>query len=423
MALTLPFINSISAFDATKGTTINLNVLGGDAITGYQFFIYNVNDDSLPIYSSANIAVQNDIAGESIRTFPIQLNQSLGIMNNNSYKIQTRIFNNTDSLYGNFTDFLCYATPDIILQYKTLIETEPTFVDLEENSVIPSSTIQMQALFYPQEINSKAQPNYLNVKLYGVQGGQQVYIGETGNLYNFSSSLDGDQEIYTTSFDLSGFSINLDKNNQGSYIPKADSLYSSFIVGYECMTIEGMLIQGEISSIDCFYNVLLHSPYLKLQNLCNKGVIQITCEGLTSLQGTSNPPEDDLTFIDGQELDLTESGTWVQWQRYFSLQQPYTVRIWARDLQDGVILNMTSTTNSGAYITLTKESANLWDEDSDDYVDYTYISLKSGLSEGFPYYLESDKIETSEIDSSTKLFICLQAQDGLFELSLDIIND
>lgn len=428
MALTLPFINSISAFDATKGTTINLNVLGGDAITGYQFFIYSSGNDNVPIYSSSNIAVQNDVAGESIRSFPIQLNQTLGLTNNGTYKIQARIYNNTDSIYGNYTDFQCYVQPQIVLQFQDFSGQSLEFIGMDNESLVRASTIQMRTIFNPQDINSPARPNVVKITLYGIQNGQRVYIGDTGNIYSFSYSLvkneeTGKNEInYTANFNLGGFSINVNEVAPDEYEPKTDSLYSSFIVGYECTTIEGMTIDGEFKNINCFYNVLLHSPYLKVQNLCDKGVIQITCDGLTSLIGTSNPPESELVFIDGKELDLTNSEAWVQWQKYFSLQQPYTVRIWARDLQDGVILNMTSTDNSGAYITLKKETRKIWDAESSKFVENLFISLESGFVNSYPYYIETEGLKTSLFDKNTQLFICIQSQNGLFNLTSRVLS-
>ena len=427
MALTLPFINTIPAFDATKGTSLNINVLGGDSITGYQYFLFLNDGSDTPFYSSEIFSVVGDIASENIRTFPISVpanasGNNITLINNNTYRVQAYIFNENESIYGNYAVFQCYVEPSVTLQYQSFVGQTVEYVDLEEGSIIPSSNPNLQCIFNPQDINSEAQPNSLILNLYGIQNGQKVLINSTGNLYNFTYSLIEGEINYTSQFRLSGFSINLDKISSTEYTPKADALYSSFIVEYECTTIEGMIISGEIKNIDCFYNIILHSPYLSLQNLCQKGVIQITCQGLTSLMGTSNPPLDQLVFIDDSELDLTQSSSWVQWQKYFSLQQPYSVGIWCRDMQDGAILNMTATFSGSAYITLTKESEDFYDENTNTYINYTFVSLKSGVGNLPPYYIESEKFLTSTIDENTKFYINIQSQDGLFNLSLQKLN-
>jgi len=414
MALTLPFINTIPAFDATQGTSLAISVVGGDAITGYQFTLYDNQGTDIPFYTSQVFNVTNDIPTEGVRTFPITIpanasGGSVTLTNNERYRIAATIFNATESLTGNYTTFLCYQTPNTIMQY---LATGGTYTNLEQNSIMPSQSSSMQFVFNPQDINSVARPNKLTVNLYGMQGGNQVYIGTTGDIYKFTASTVNNVTTYIAQFDLDGFSINLDKNTDNTYSPKTDALYSSYIVEYICETIEGMTLTETISGINCYYVVLLHSPFLNLQNLCNKGVIQITCEGLTSIVGTSNPTFDDLTFLDGEELDLTESGSWVQWQKFFILNQPYILGIWCRDLQDGVIASLTSSTINGAYITLTKETSG----------GETFISLKSGLKEGYPYYIESQRIATSSISSSTNLYIGIQSNSGLFDIDFEILS-
>lgn len=427
MALTLPFINTISAFDATKGTNLNISILGGDEITGYQYFLFLNDGSDAPFYSSEILSVSGDTASESVRTFPISIpaNASGGgvtLSNNNTYRIQAYIFNSEESIYGNYAVFQCYQEPLITLQYQNFVGQTVEYVDLEEGSLIPASNPNMQCIFNPQDINSEAQPNSLIINLYGMQNGQKVFINSTGNIYNFSYSLVEGEINYTSQFSLRGFTVNVDKVSASEYTPKVDALYSSFIVEYECTTVEGMLITGEIENIDCFYNIVLHSPFLSLQNLCQKGVIKITCQGLTSLIGTSNPTFDQLVFIDDSELDLTDSDAWVQWQKYFSLQQPYSVGIWCRDMQDGIILNMLATFSGSAYITLTKESKDFYDANNNTYVNYTFVSLKSGIGNIPPYYIESEKFLTSSINENTKFYINIQSQDGLFNLSLEKLN-
>lgn len=78
MALTKPFINNFPAFDATQGIDITMSVLGGDAITGYQFSLYSNDGNQSPFYTSPLTQVSNDMAGATIRSFPIRLTANIG---------------------------------------------------------------------------------------------------------------------------------------------------------------------------------------------------------------------------------------------------------------------------------------------------------------------------------------------------------
>lgn len=428
MALTLPFINTLPAFDATKGTMTSVNVLGGDAITGYQFFIFENDGSDTPFYTSQIINIASDIETVDLRSFPITIpanasGNNIILRNNNSYRIQVRTFNETDSIYSNYTTFQCYKTPFINLMYWS---NNAQYENLQSNAIIPNAIAELKVVFNPKDLNSSAKPNKVVVNLYGVQNGNEVYIGTTGDIYAFDYSLLDGEINYVSEFDLSGFSINVNIDSEGNISSKTDSMFSSFIIKYECTTIDGMSISATITDINCFYKTIQHSSFLNLQNMCQQGVIKITCDGLTTLVGESNPSFEDLSFIDGQELDLTQSGSWVQWQKYFSLQQPYTLRIWARNLQDGVIATLASTSVKGAYITIKKETKyEYYDNGLNDpfLVNKTFISLDSGLLNTYPYHIESNKIlYNSEITEDTKFFIGIQCQGGLFDIDFQILN-
>ena len=85
MSLTKPFINTISAFDATKNNSLPyLSVLGGgDIITSYTYKIYNANTNVL-IYTNT-IGVQNDILSSDIRTYSMQIPANTCVNNGEYY--------------------------------------------------------------------------------------------------------------------------------------------------------------------------------------------------------------------------------------------------------------------------------------------------------------------------------------------------
>lgn len=425
MALIMPFINTLPAFDANIGYDTNIYVLGGDAITGYQFVLYNQNNIDVALYTSPVYSVSNDIAGATIRSFPIQINASMGILNNNSYKIVPITFNSVqpNGQIGNATLFSCYTTPSVNLQYLDLVNGQSQFIDFANNVTVPATTIDLQVTFKPNDLQSEAQPNYISINLYGVNfDGTQELITQNPNIYEFTQDITTD--IYTATGTLSGFSLNVD--SQGNPLSSNESLYSSYVVSFTLYTIDKMEISGTYIGINCFYTALRNSPFFSVYNMCSQGVVQINCS-LTSLQGTSNIPLTDLVYPNNDSIDLTSAtypdfdSAWVKWQNYFQLRQPYTLRIWGRNfdssLNNNTILNMTSTIYNGYYITLK------YNNDGTN----TFISLSSGRIDSngnamYPYYIESNYITSSSITEDTNLFIGIQQQDGLFDINFQILS-
>ena len=424
MALIKPFINNIPAFDASIGTTLNINVLGGDVITDYQFSLfYNDNTDT-PFFISQKYKVLNDIENGSIRTFPINIfpnisgtdvsgNSTTLILNNNfQYRIRPTIYSGEKSISGNYTLFSCYTTPSVSLYYKSVGNGAEDYIELKNNITLPISNPNIRIVFNPQDLQSSATPNIGSVTLFGVTDEEiEEEIKNLSNLYNFRHDIVTDN--YILDFELSGFSINVDNN--GNFLSQEKRLYKSFAIKYTVTTLEEFKVSGEITGINCYYNTLRNSPYIAVSNICNEGIIRITCN-LTSINGVSNP--DPAIYTEsGTEIDLTNPDAWAKWQRYFALEEPFTLRFWARDLQIGQILNMSLSVSNHNYIKISYNEKE----------DYAFISLECGQPNStgdamFPYYIESDKIAIQNITSETKLFIGIQQQGGLFDIDFRILE-
>lgn len=395
MALTQPFINTFAAFDATVGTQINLSVLGGDAINSYRFWIYDNSNTNTPIYTSDIITVSNDIASSSIRLFPIDLTNlpSGTLQNNNFYYITAQTYSGVNqSVYSPYslrTLFQCYAQCSINIMYNNQI--------LVNDTVVNGQNIDVTLQFNTNDLNSPAQLNNAQISLYGVANNVSnlLFVGDT---------------LYNSPFEqtILGFSNTVDSNGN----PISNRMYDSFTIEVIGYTIEGMEIQTTITGLQCYYSALSGSTYFQVQNLCDKGVIEITST-LTSLLGTSNPPFNDLIFVDGEAVDLRDSDSWVKWQNLFSLQQPFTIRMWGSDFANGNIIEMLCLGGNYINIKYNNDGVN------------TFISVESSQmhSSGinlFPYYLESNKILSSTITPTTPLFIGIQQENGVFYITFSI---
>lgn len=425
MALTKPFINTIPAFDAQNGITINLNVLGGDAIDGYNFKIYS-NDGTL-IYTSSKVVVTNDIQDGTIRTFPITINSSMGIENNNSYMIEPITYSSQDTehadgLVGQSTNFTCYVSPIVTLYYYGIVSNVAGYYELKDGITLGTSNPNIKIQFNPNDLNSIAEPNIANIYVYGFKNGNRDILFTSNDIYNFSHDITTD--LYTIETELADFTINVDED--GNLVD--GRLYDSFQIEYTLRTVENFqpILTGIFTGINCYYQTLRNSPYLILNNLCSQGIIEIN-SSLTSYEGTSNPTPP--IYIDNKEVDLTEDGSWVQWSKYFVLKQPYTFRLWGRNFNVGQIADLSYSTDSSRHIILKYNQEDVYDETTETTTNYTFISLESGQTKTinnieyfYPYYIESERIATNTITSTTKLFINVQEQGELFDISFKILT-
>lgn len=424
MALIEPFINSIPAFDALLGTNLDINVLGGDAITNYQFSLYYNDNTDTPFFISPKYNVLNDVENKSIRMFSINIipkmsgtdsngkSVELSLNNNLQYRIRPTTFNGEKSISGNYTLFSCYKSPDISLYYQTMVNGNTEYVLLKNGTTLPLASPNIRITFNPDDLQSSAQPNIASLTLFGITDEEiEEEIKNVANLYNFSHDIVTDN--YSLDLKLDGFSINID--NDGNLLSREKRLYKSFTIKYTVITLENFKISKKVTGINCYYNTLRNSPYIAVNNICDEGIIRIACS-LTSINGISNPAPAIYTES-GTEIDLTTTNSWAQWQRYFALEEPYTLRLWARNLQIGPILTMSLSIANHKYIKISYNEKE----------DYAFVSLECGQPDStgmamFPYYIESDRILLSKITLETKLFIGIQQQSGLFDIDFRILE-
>lgn len=414
MSLTVPFINTIPAIDVTQDNLkTSVNILGGSAITGYRVYLYNNYSDT-PIYTSEDISVSNDIESYSIRSYPIDISNviltSYGMVNNSTYLIRVETFNATESMTSNQQIIICYKRPSIALQIQN---TNNEWVDLTDNTTLSFAKGTFNIHYTNNDNNSVAQPNVANITLYGIKfNGQKVLINKVENIYKFT--FNQSNYVYDKNVEIGTFEINVDNN--GNHLTESNTQYYSYEIELTLSTIENMTIKATYSQINCYYNESLNSSYLKVYNLCKEGKIQIDFS-INSINGTA---EQTPIFINNDEVDLTDNS--VNWQDILLSTNAYTIRIWGRDFNtNSVIFRAESSTMTNNFLEIKYNKINI------DNVDYDFISLECGWTNTTPeytysYYIESDKILSSTITSATNLFIGIQQQNNMFDISFQILS-
>ena len=261
MALVKPFFNTIPAMDATQTNTISINVLGGDKITGFGYTIYS--QDPTNVVITAEVPVWNDVASDSIRSFPIQIGGNI-LQNNKNYSVIGYTFNETDnSPYSTAQFFKCYTTPKLTI---SLINSSTAA------NVFNGDTAKLNLSFDTVDKNSSALFNDAIISAYGISktDGQPKIIYGPNTIYSLGE------------FEISGFEPTSEGENPN---PLPNAPYSSYEIKVVGTTTDLTTISYTLSNLLCVYSQTTGTEYLVAQNLCNEGRVMLTGK----VEGLDNP--------------------------------------------------------------------------------------------------------------------------------------
>lgn len=278
MALTKPVLYNIPAFDATSQYIVQFNSIGGDQVTGNRLVIAT-NADNTTIYD------------ETQTTFKFQHILPTNTLTNGTYYNATLYTINASgeqSVASNVVQFYCYTTPTL------------AFTNLTPNGTITNSTYTFN-FTYAQAQNEPL--NYYVVNLYDAQG---LVVATSGEQYVASVTVP-----LMLSYTINGF---------------ADA--TSYSIEVNGVTINNTtLTTGQVN-----FSVNYTSPniytLLELQNNCNAGYINIKSNvAIIDGEVVPGPP----VYINNEELDLTEEGSYVIWDEGYEVNGNFTGIILGRD--------------------------------------------------------------------------------------------
>ena len=271
MALTRPILYSIPAFDATTAYTVQFNAIGGSQVVSNRLVIAT-NADNETVYD------------EEVTTFRFEHTIPANTLTNGTYynaTIYTFDSEGNTSQASNIVQFYCYTTPTL------------TFTNIQPNGTISNSTFAFN-FTYAQVQNEPL--NYYIVNLYSTEGlviatsGEQ-YAASTTVPLNLTYTFNGFSDATSYSIEVNGVTINNTQITTGKI---------NFSVSYT------------------FPNLY---TLLELQNNCDGGYINLV-SNVAIIDGTSNP--DPPTYINNEEIDLTEEGSYVQWNSGYKVTGNFT---------------------------------------------------------------------------------------------------
>ena len=298
-------------------------------------------------------------------------------MTNGNYyiiQIQTLNSNSDTSALSSPITFYCYSTPTL------------SFSNLPTNNVVKNASYNF-ALSYNQN-EGEALSSYI-VDVYSISqtlvwSSSVVYVGSSG--------------VPPTSFTIrvSGFEDSsayyIRARGQTEQLTELDTGYILLTTAFDARSI--------------------YTQLLLMNNSCD-GYVMIT-SNVVSLDGVTNP--ENPIYINDEEIDLREQGSYVTWEQSFGIYGTYTARIWLRDINPNSIVATIYNANNPSENIIVYER-----EETISGTTYVYVEAYYVDSHNIPGYIYSDSIE-KPADSDT-MMIWLQKNNGLYDISIEEVSD
>ena len=281
MANPAPTINQINAFNATEGTVVDFNIIGGtELVRSNIIYIYDIDDNSL-------ICTHLYTSTESIHELPANNDPSIeyasgkssaNFVNNQQYYAQIQTFIDTAGTQGGSglsVAKLFWCLPNPSLTFNTIpatISTTSYNATAIYNSNITSSSVTVPNIVQQYQFN--------------------LYTG-TGTLVQTSGVVigNGEQEGNTTAWDL-------------SYNFTGLTIGSSYYITISVTTTEGMTLTTQSST----FTVSIDTPTLGKATVVNDA-----CNGYISVTSAlSSSYSSNITKVLVKRKNVADvSGKWL----------------------------------------------------------------------------------------------------------------
>ena len=276
--LTTPILYSIPAFDAQNSFVFQFASIGGNQVVANTLTIKN-NATLTTVYSTTQT------------TFKFEHTLPANTLTNGTYYQATLT---TKDAQGNISNasapiqFYCYSQPSF------------------EISNMPTGNVVTNSSYAFTVTYNQAQGEILNAYVFNLYSASGALISTSNTMYNTNTSLP-----LNVSYLFSGFEDN--------------ASYSIEVTG---VTANGTQIAtGRISFTTNYTNPETFSDLI-LTNNCKGGYITIK-SNVIGIDGVSNP--ETPTYIDNEEIDLTGTGSYVEWIEGYRVTDDWTMRLWGRD--------------------------------------------------------------------------------------------
>ena len=365
MALTRPTLIAVPSFDATQSFTFTFTVQSGSSqIVANQLTIRRQTDNQI-VYQ------------EKQETFKYEHIVNAGELTNGVYYNADVVVFEADETQlpsppSGTIQFWCYSTPTI------------DFINIPSNNVINNASFDF-SFAYNQ---SEGEP--INSYVINLYNASQTQIATSGIIYAKNGL-----PPYTGNYLFAGF--------------KDGTTYFIQITG---TTINNAVISSEKIQFNVSYSKPDLFTLVELTNNCEEGYITLK-SNIVLIEGTSNPTPP--KYINKQAVDLTQEGSWVEWNDGYSISGDFLTRIWFRDPNPySQILQFTNAQGQTIVMNYMQGYENVDSSELQAYVE-VYVESISGMR----YYIYSNYIDI--LPNSNWYNVWLTRANNIYQLQLSAV--
>lgn len=364
MVLTRPTLIQVPAFDATQQFTFTFAIQGITAqVVANQLTIRNQDTNNIVYQEKQETFKYEHIVNANELTNGTYYNATISVFDNDGNESPASIP----------IQFWCYSTPLI------------SFTNLPTSNIINNASFDFQFAY------TQSEGELLN-----------SYIV---NIYNNSGSL-----ISTSG---AQYVTNGTPPYSGNYLVTGLENATAYLIEINATTINNTTITtGQIPITVQYVRPDLFTM-VELTNNCDEGYITIN-SNMVLIEGESNP--DPPTYIDDKEVDLTEDGSWVQWNEGYSINGNYLARIWFRNPNPySQILQFSNTNGQTVTLHYMQGYENVESENLQSYMELHVTSIS-----GMQYYIYSNFIDILEPEQQYNIW--LTCENNIYQLQLAAVT-
>lgn len=278
MANPAPTINQINAFNATQGTTIDFNIIGGtELVRSNRIYIYDLSDNSL-------ICTHLYVSTESIHELPANTDSSIvyesgrssaDFVNGAQYYAQIQTYTDTAGTQGG-------SGLSVAKMFWCLVD--PTLTITTIPSTISTTSYNVSATY--TDTSASVVSNIIQQYQFNLYSAVGSLLQSSGVVVG-SGTQQGTSDLYDIAYNFTGLNVG-----------------SSYYVTVEVTTTQGMNVNAQSGT----FTVSIDTPTLGEATVVNNA-----CDGYISvISNLSEEYDENITNILVKRQDVADvSGTWL----------------------------------------------------------------------------------------------------------------
>lgn len=355
MALTTPILYNVPAFDATKEQVFTFASISGSQVVA----------NTLTIKDNATLTT---VYSQTQTTYRFEHILPANTLTNGTYyqaTLTTKGAQGNESSPSNPIQFYCYS--------------EPTFVI----SNMPTGNVVANSSFAFNVTYNQEQGEILNAYMFNLYSASGVLISTSGTMYNTSETLP-----LIISYTFSGF------EDRANYFVQATGV-----------TVNGTQLDTGKIAFTTKYVIPTTYSSLYLSNNCDGGYITVE-SNIVGIKGKANP--DPPIYIDNKEIDLRQTGSYVEWDDGYEISGNWTTRVWGRNFAPNEeILKFSNVNGDNITVVYATDGIQCWFEirvahtgDTWGYVvESTHIALPTNTEQIFMWIRRIDNVYELKIEN------------------------